>query len=153
MKQRVLIPLAFLAAVAAGSALGQIKCWNEGGKRVCGDAPPAGAKVTTIRGTSPGAAPAAGEAAKGAPSAADQEQEYRKRQQEAQKAAEKTAADERERAAKQENCERARQQLRSLDSGARIRRFDAKGEPYFLEDAQREAESARLRQQVSQHCS
>jgi len=149
---RLLLLLACCAA--GGAAQAQIKCWTENGKRVCGDAPPAGAKVTTVPGTTQSAepTPAAKGAAKAPPTAADLEQDYRKRQADAQKAAEKTAAEEKDRAAKQDNCERARQQLRQLESGVRIRRFDAKGEPYVMEDAQREAETTRARQQVSQNC-
>ncbi|MEW6690475.1 MAG: DUF4124 domain-containing protein, partial [Pseudomonadota bacterium] len=52
--------LLFALAFAAGAAQAQIKCWNDAqGKRVCGDAPPPGARVTTIKAPSgPAGAPA-----------------------------------------------------------------------------------------------
>lgn len=148
-----------LAAAAIGTAQAQIKCWSEGGKRVCGDAPPPGAKVTTLRGASGPAdpAPAAkGGAAKAASQApltpAEREQEYRKRQAESQKAADKAAAEAKAQEAKRENCERAREALRVLESGQRIARTDAKGERYFLEENQIAQETAKARKTVQESC-
>jgi hypothetical protein len=148
--------------VAAGAAQAQIKCWNEGGKRVCGDAPPAGAKTTTIQGTtSQPAAPAqapgakdgkAGPARKGPLTPAEQEQEYRKRQQESQKNAEKAEAERKDAAIKRDNCERSKEALRGLESGQRMSRTDAKGERYFLDEAQTAQEVAKARQSVKEFC-
>lgn len=159
--------LVLLACVAAsGAAQAQIKCWTDAnGKRVCGDVPPPGAKTTTIRAPSsgPGApapAPAAavkdGEAAKdskkGPMTPAEQEADYKKRQAEAQKAAEKSAAERKQQEAKRENCARARAALAQLESGQRIRRYNARGEPYFLEDAQLAQETAKARQEAVEAC-
>src|SRR6185503_9278648 len=113
MKMRTLLAIAVLA-FAAGAAQAQIKCWNDAnGKRVCGDAPPPGAKTTTIKGTAsstPAPAPAAKDAKKSGPlTPAEQEQEYRKRQQEAQKSSAKAAAEQKEKSLKSENCEQAQQ--------------------------------------------
>lgn len=153
-----------LAGLAAGAAQAQIKCWNEGGKRVCGDAPPAGAKVTTLKGASAPAEPAASakdgakdakdaKAAKRGPlTPAEQEQEYRKRQAESQKAADKQAAERKDAEAKRENCDRAREALRSFESGGRVARTDAKGERYFLDDAQIAQETAKARQIAQESC-
>lgn len=146
-----------LAAVAA-PAQAQIKCWSEGGRRVCGDTPPPGAKVTTLRAPAepanpPAAAdPASKDARKGPMTPAEREQDYRKRQLEAKKAADKAAAEQKDAAAKKENCERAREALRTLESGQRIMRVDAKGERYFLDDAQVQAELAKARQAAQQWC-
>jgi hypothetical protein len=156
--------LFLLLAAATGAAQAQIKCWNEGGKRVCGDAPPAGAKVTTLRGPSGPAdaapSPAAKDAAKDAKAAkrgpltpAEQEQEYRKRQAEAAKAAEKQAAEAKDAEAKRDNCERAKEALRSFESGGRVARTDAKGERYFLDENQIAAEMAKARQVAKDSCS
>jgi hypothetical protein len=145
--------------VAAGGAQAQIKCWNEGGKRVCGDAPPAGAKVTTLKAPSGPAAPAPAAASKDGKAAskgpltpAEQEQAYRKRQAEEKKAAEKTAAADKDAAAKRENCERARAASRQYETGQRIATTDAKGERVFLDDAQVAAEAEKARQAIQQHC-
>jgi Domain of unknown function (DUF4124) len=154
--------IALSAALVAGNAHAQIKCWNEGGKRVCGDAPPAGAKVTNLKASSGPAdaapAPAAKDGAKDAKAAkagpltpAEREQEFRKRQMDSQKAAEKQAAAQKDADAKRENCERAREALRTLETG-RVMRTDAKGERYFLDDAQVAQETAKARQIVKDSC-
>lgn len=146
-----------VAASLAGAAQAQIKCWtNAAGKRECGDTPPPGAKVSTVRGTEPaGAAPAAAakDARKGPLTPAEQEQEFRKRQLDAKKASEKQAREEQEAEAKRENCQRAQEALRVLESGQRIARTDAKGERYFLDEGQVAQETARARQLVKQWCS
>ncbi|MEK6244286.1 MAG: DUF4124 domain-containing protein, partial [Pseudomonadota bacterium] len=54
--------------------------------------------------------------------------------------------------AKRENCEGARENLRALESGQRIQRTDAKGERSFLDDAQREQEAGKARTLVQQNC-
>ena len=155
--QKILFCLAF--AVVAGTAQAQIKCWNEAGKRVCGDAPPAGAKVTTLR--TPAAAPtppaaakdAAKDAKKGPLTPAEKEQENRKRQAEAEKASAKAAEEQRNAEAKRANCAQARQALVELESGQRISRIDPKsGERYFLEEGQIAQEAARARKAVQDNC-
>jgi hypothetical protein len=158
---KILFCLAF--AAFAGAAQAQIKCWNEAGKRVCGDAPPPGAKVTTL------GAPAAGSAAPAAPkdaakagakdakkgplTPAEQEQEYRKRQAEAEKAGAKAAEEQRNAEAKRANCAQARQALVELESGQRISRINpATGERYFLEESQIAQEAAKARQAIQTAC-
>lgn len=147
-------------AFAAAAAQAQIKCWTgPDGKRVCGDTPPPGAKVTTIR-TAPSPAvpaPASKDAAakdkkKGPLTPAEQEQEYRKRQAESQKSAAKAEQERQETAAKKENCDRAREMLVTLESGQRIARTDPKGERYYLDDAQIAQETSKARQAVRQWC-
>ena len=157
--------LLFLAlALATGAAEAQIKCWSEGGKRVCGDAPPPGARVTTLKGASTSGeaqpAPAAKDAAKddakgakqGPMTPAEREQDYRKRQAEAQKAAEKSAAEQRDLQAKRDSCNQAKDALRTYESGQRIGRTDAKGERYFLDEAQVAQEAAKARQIAQENC-
>ena len=151
-----------LLAFAATAAQAQIKCWTDaGGKRVCGDTPPPGAKVSTVRGTSPSVpapAPAGKDGAKkdakkGGPlTPAEQEQEYRKRKEEEQKSAAKAEQERKEKAAKQENCDQAKGSLQMLESGQRIGRTDAKGERYYLDEAQVAQEIAKARQAVQQSC-
>jgi hypothetical protein len=153
-------------SVASGAAQAQIKCWNEGGKRVCGDTPPPGAKVTTMRGAAsgpaaPAPAPAAKDAAKdGAKAAkkgpltpAEQEQEYRKRQDESAKASAKAAEEQRNAEAKRANCAQARQALVELESGLRISRINpATGERYFLEESQIAQEAGKAREAIRSAC-
>ena len=152
---KVLVLLIGLTLSAVAQA--QIKCWTTAdGKRACGDAPPAGAKVTTIRAPSSPADAAPGAASKdskkGPMTAAEKEQDYRKRQAEAQKTAAKADEKQKEDDVKRENCAGAKENLAALEGGQRIQRTDAKGERYFLEDAQREQETAKARTQVQQAC-
>jgi hypothetical protein len=150
--------------IAAGAAQAQIKCWNDAnGKRVCGDAPPAGAKVTTLNAPSGGSAPAAPApapgakddakaASKGPLTPAEREQDYRKRQAESAKAAEKAAQAQRDADAKRDTCQRARAALAQYESGQRIAMTDAKGERYFMDDNQLAAEAAKARQVAQEAC-
>lgn len=149
----ILLFLAF--GLAAGAAQAQIKCWNEGGRRVCGDAPPAGAKVTTLKApTAPDAPPAAEKDAKKAPlTPAEREQEAKKKQAESQKSAQKAEEDRKNEAFKRDNCDRAKEALASFESGQRVMRTDSKGERYFLDDSQIAAEAARARQIAKDSCS
>jgi hypothetical protein len=146
-------------AFAAGAAQAQIKCWTDAaGKRTCGDTPPPGAKVTTVRTeTSPAAPPApAAKDAKGAPKGpltpAQQEQDYRKRQADAQKAAAKADEEQKNAQAKADNCTRARNALRTLETGERIVTTDAKGERYYLNEAEIAKQTEVAREQVKQWC-
>jgi hypothetical protein len=161
--RKILLFLVFTAAAASAStAQAQIKCWNEGGKRVCGDTPPPGAKVTTLRGPASGQAePAPAAAAKdGAKAAkkgpltpAEQEQEYRKRQDESAKASAKAAEERRNAEAKKANCAQARQALVELESGLRISRINpATGERYFLEESQIAQEAGKAHEAIRSAC-
>ena len=161
-KMLVFVILAAAGAAFSLTAQAQIKCWNDAnGKRVCGDVPPPGAKVTTIR--APAAPPpppataskdgaAVKDAKKGPMTPAEREAEYKKRQAEAQKAAEKAALEEKNAQAKRENCERASAALRQFESGQRIQRTNAQGERYYLDDAQLAQEAARARQEQQEAC-
>ena len=144
-------------------AQAQVYCWNtKDGKRQCGDTPPPGVKATAMGAPSaPAAAPApAGakdaatkDAKKGPLTPAEQEQEFRKRQLEAQKARDKEEQALRDADAKKENCERAREALRILESGQRVARMDQQGERVFLDEAQVAQETERARQAVQRSCS
>jgi hypothetical protein len=153
---RIFLVLALACTVGAAHA--QIKCWNDAnGKRVCGDAPPPGARVTTIRTpTGPEAPAAAAKDAKGAKKGpltpAEQEQAYRKRQADAQKAAAKAEEERKEADARRQNCANAQEAVRVLESGGRIPRVDAKGERYFLDEAQIAQELAKARDTAKQWC-
>lgn len=156
--RRTLIVLFTVLAAAAAQA--QVQCWTtKDGKRACGDTPPPGAKVREIGGPSaPPAAPAAPagaaakDAKKGPLTPAEQELAFRKRQIEGEKAREKDEKERADAAAKKENCARAQEAQRGLESGQRIARTDAKGERYYLDEAQVAAETERARQLVQQLC-
>ena len=101
-----------------------------------------------VSGTAPGAPGATAKAA--APkSVAEREADFKKRQAEAAAKAEKdqqTASDDKRR---EEQCRGMRQSLAALESGQRARRFNDKGEPYFLEDADRGREVEKYRKDMA----
>jgi hypothetical protein len=155
-----------LAGLLLASAAGaQAYKWvDKNGRVQYGDSPPAGVHATPMRPPSRTAAPPAAPAAKaddaksaaakksGPLTPAEQEADYRKRQLEAQKEQEKQAAASKEASVKKDNCARAQEYLRTLDSGQRISRTDAKGERQFLEDAEIAREKSQARQNVQAWC-
>ena len=153
MNRAIIFGLGVLLASAAAAQ--QYKWTDQNGKTQYGDVPPPGVKAQRLK-PPPGAAPAPSAAAKkdekGAAKPLSPEAAYRKRQEDAQKENEKNEKAEQEAAARKENCARAQEQLRQLETGQRIARTDAKGERYFLDDAQVAQEMARTRQIVQQSC-
>jgi len=148
-----------LALVASG-AQAQVLCWTtKDGKRQCGDTPPPGVKATPIgsQAVPPAPAPAAAPAAPGAsaaPGAAAKKPAAKPAADpaEAQKAAEKEKLAKEQAEQKQQNCESARNALRSLESGQRISRVGQDGERYFLDEQQIAQETERARQVVAKNC-
>jgi hypothetical protein len=94
--------------------------------------------------SAPAAAPgsadkaAKGDAAKktGPKTAADIEQDFRKRQQDQAKAEKESAEKSAEAQRKQDNCRSARERLANYEIGGRVTRINPQGERYYLEDAQ-----------------
>ena len=152
-----------LAAGTASTASAQMYRWvDKDGKVRYGDTPPPGAKTSSIKAPqSGGVAPASGDstpataakdAKKGPLTPAEQEQDYRKRQADARKSADKADAEGRGKSERNENCERTKEYLRSLESGQRIARVNPSGERYYLEDNQVAQEVAKAQQSVQQAC-
>jgi len=152
-------PWIFLLALAlAGAAHAQQFKWvDKDGKTRYGDNPPAGVKATALGAPASGAAPAAPaagakDAKKGPLTPAEREQDYRNRQREAKKASEKADQEMQAQAAKKDDCERATEYLRTLESGQRIARTDASGERYFLDENQIAQETVKARRSAQQAC-
>lgn len=154
--------LLFIAGfVFAGAAAAQYKWTDKDGRVQYGDAPPAGVNAAPMR-RPPAPAYSQTEAAdkkdsakddakKGPLTAAEQDAEFRKRQQAADAERQKQAKAEREAADKRENCARAQENVRVVESG-RVARTDAKGERYYLDDAQLAQEAMKARQMVRDWC-
>lgn len=151
--------LVFIAGVMfAGAAAAQYKWTDRDGRVQYGDAPPAGVNAAPMRRGAASALPQQAEASdkkddakKGPLTTAEQDAEFRKRQQNAEKDRQKQAKSEREAADKLENCSRARDSVRTLESG-RVTRTDSKGERYFLDDNQLAQETVKARQDVKDWC-
>ena len=140
MHKTIILMVSFFFAAAASA---QTYKWvDQDGKVRYGDVPPPGVKATPLRPPPAGAAPAP------SPSAAAKKPVAKKGPEDAQKQADA----EKEAKVKQENCGHAREALRSLESGERIARTDAKGERFYLEDEQIRQERAKAQQTVQQWC-
>ena len=106
--------------------------------------PPANAKEeTTVKPRKPAAAATAAPAAAGKGAAAtktktyvEQEADFKKRQVETAKREEEEKKKAAEAADKKQNCDRARAQLKSLQSGGRVSQSNAKGEREYMSDVQ-----------------
>ncbi|WP_310462014.1 DUF4124 domain-containing protein [Sphaerotilus sp.] len=104
------------------------------------------------RPATPTSAAAGAQAGSASAPTSDPALEARKRQ--AESAQDQGKRDEEARIARQkiENCARAKEYARTLDSGQRISRGNDKGEREFLDDAQRARESARAREIIASDC-
>lgn len=150
----------FLAmALAASSASAQMYKWvDKDGKVHYGNTPPPGSKTSAVKApaaaaAAPGPASSAGDAKKKGPlTAAEQEQEYRKRQQDAEKAGKKTEQEQQAKVQKNEGCERTKEYLNTLQSGQRIARTNPSGERYYMDENQVAQEIAKAQQAVQQTC-
>ncbi|MGH9577688.1 MAG: hypothetical protein ACRD3R_09650, partial [Terriglobales bacterium] len=103
------------------------------------------------------ATPTAAPAAEGTPAAGpktyvEQDAEFNRRRVEAaeREAAEKKAA--MEAAEKKKNCEIAKSRLAGLQGGARVSRYNEKGEIVYLSDAEIAQETARVKQVADSWC-
>jgi hypothetical protein len=149
MKRLSTFALALMLAFSA-NVVAQYRWVDKNGRVQYGDTPPPGAAAKPLRPQPGAAAPPAG--AKGELTAAEREAEFRRRQLEAAQAREKQEQLAQEAAAKKDSCDRARENLRTLESGQRIARTDAKGERYFLDESQIAQETARARRTAQESC-
>jgi type IV secretory pathway VirB10-like protein len=90
------------------------------------------------------AAPSSALAPKGAPSLAERNADYNKRQKDKMEADKKDAEEKAQRVARADNCERLRANKATLDSGARVRTTDKNGETTVMDDAARALEQQRI---------
>ncbi len=149
MKPFALLIATLLTTLAATTLHAQVYEWkDENGKTIYSDQAPVG-NVRDLRKIDSGSSSASSPAQK---STADREMEFRKRQKEAQENAEKAGKEQSASATKGENCANARRQLQALESGERIAMRDDKGERYFMDDAQRSQEIAKMRQAAQSYC-
>jgi hypothetical protein len=99
-----------------------------------------------------GAASAASAPASAGRPAAETELDKRFKAAEQEKATKAKAEEERLAAQKRDNCNRAREQLATLDSGIRIARVNQKGEREFIDDKARADETRRAREGIASNC-
>lgn len=165
----------------AGAAQAQYKWVDKNGKVQYGDTPPPGARTSTLRPPPAPIAQQESaakkdeakkdeakkdeakkeegkkdEAKKDEPrkeplTTAEKDAEFRKRREEAEKERQKQVQAAQEAEERRDNCARARESLRTFETG-RVARTDAKGERYYLDEAQIAKETARARQLAQQYC-
>ena len=82
----------------------------------------------------------------------DPELEERRKRTEQEQAARAEADKQKAAAVRKDNCQRAREQLATLDSGLRIARVKADGEREILDDEQRAKEAQRARDAIASEC-
>lgn len=83
---------------------------------------------------------------------ADRELEFRKRQKDAQENTDKTNKEQASSANLKESCDNARRMLELLGSGERIALRDGQGERYYMDDTQRQQETAKASQFIQANC-
>jgi hypothetical protein len=146
MKHIALAVAVLLVATVANAEIYQWK--DKNGKTIISDKPPT-ENVVEQKKTASDPSTAGAATPK---TAADRELEFRKRQKESQEGADKAKAEAAATTEKQENCVRARRYLTTLESGERVSLRDDKGERYFMDDAQREQETAKAKQELQANC-
>jgi len=153
MRQLLTIVSMLVAATAAHAGITQ---WVDAeGKVHFSDqpAPPtAKSKKTLDIKARQGASMAAPDDKNGAKSLAERELESRKRRVEAEEAAAKQVKDQAEAKQRKENCAQARNQLRALQDGQRISRYNEQGERVFLDDSDRPKAIQDAQQAVDSWC-
>jgi len=97
-------------------------------------------------------ASSASDAARLAPKAVEPELEAKRKKAEQEAADKKKAEAARAAAADADNCLRAKAQLRSIESGARMARTNEKGEQEVIDDAARAAEARHTRDVIAASC-
>ena len=147
--KRFAYTLAVTALFAAAGVNAQVYQWkDENGKTIYSDKPPIGAPGQPQKIHTP--SPAASSATQ--KTLADRDLEFRKRQKESQESAEKAQKEQSASAEKQQYCDNTRRRLQALESGERISMHDDKGERYYMDDAQREKEITKARQDIGSNC-
>lgn len=154
------LTLALVGAALAGPAVAQWKWRAANGQIQYSDLPPPPGvsekdilqrpTAATLR--APAAAPAAASAPPLAPKLVDPELEAKRKKAEQEDAAKAEAEKQRVAAAKADNCKRARDQIRTLESGQRMARINEKGEREILDDKMRADEMKRARDMAAADC-
>jgi hypothetical protein len=113
--------------------------------------------AAATRRSTPAAAPAAPAASGSASGAAaktrtDPSLEARRKQAEQDQAAQKKAEEDKQSAARAENCQRAKSNLATLESGMRMVRMNDKGEREVMDDKARAEDIAVAKRVIAQDC-
>ncbi|MDD2915648.1 MAG: DUF4124 domain-containing protein [Gallionella sp.] len=156
MKKLLLI---LLVLTSANAVAGLNKWVDANGKVHYSDqTPPSNVKATMLRSKaftdpplSAGSVGASG--VKGdQKSIADSDAEFQKAKQVKKEAAEKAAQEQLRAEANKAKCAALQQSILALESGVRLSVFSANGERTYMDDAQRQQDIAKARQELNTHC-
>jgi hypothetical protein len=138
----------FGALAFAGTCHAEVYKWKDAnGHSHYSDQQPIGQEGQKLKSTSPAPNPAPA-----TKTTAEREMEFRKRQLEAEENATKNQrqlAESKERAT---NCDKARGNLKALESGMRLVKYDDKGEQAYIEDSERPALIAETKKTIASLC-
>jgi hypothetical protein len=165
----LLLVVAVLAAGFAGTAAAQWKWRDAKGTTHISDMPPPPEvadkdimqrpKAPPARSSVPGAAPAGPAPAstvalpgRAASAAVDPELDARMKKAEQERQAAQKKEEDKVAAQRADNCARARESMRTLDSGTRLVRINDKGEKEVLDDKMRAEETQRARNVINSDC-
>lgn len=161
-----ILALALLAGVTMGqaSATGSWKWRDASGRITVSDLPPPkevpekdilerpDAARRRATAPAPAASPAAATPAAAASAVADPRALARQRDAEREAQARARADEARLATQRAENCQRAREQLKMLESGERLMQYNEKGERVVMDDARRSSELRRVREIIASEC-
>ena len=144
--------------LASTNAFGEVNKWvdDQGRVHYSDQAPPPEVQARALRSASEGAGSASGVAGTDAPAASgsfvEQEAALKKEQQAKQAAAEQAAQKQAAADALKASCDNAQQNLRTLQSGARMMEINASGERSYIDDTQRQQRIDKAKQDISNNC-
>jgi hypothetical protein len=155
------------SALCCSAAFAQWQWVDSAGRKVFSDTPPPAsvpdknilkrpgppsAQPLTTETSAPAATASTATAAAPKLSGRDEQLEARKKQAEAEEQAKKKAEEEKVAKVRQDNCERAKRNKATMDSGIRIATTNAKGEREIMDDKARAAENQRLNAIIQSDC-
>jgi Domain of unknown function (DUF4124) len=145
--------LLIILILASANSFAEVNKWvdNQGRVHYSDQPPPPDTQPEALSSVS-GLKGASGVADTGGPTFVQQEAALKRTQQAQQQDAAQAAAKQATADAMKANCEAARQNLRSLQSGARIMDINASGERYYLDDSQRQQRIDKVQQDIGNLC-
>jgi hypothetical protein len=160
-----LVLIAALAVLCCASAQAQWKWRDAHGQLHVSDLPPpsdvpdksivqrpAGSRAQAAAPAGALASSSAASSAASSKAPVDPELQARMKKAEQERDAKRKQEEERTAAARSDNCKRAQEYLRSLESDGRLTRVDEKGERYYVDDSTRAAEAQRARDVIASDC-
>jgi hypothetical protein len=143
--------LATLALICLNAHAGLNKWVDAEGKVHYSDTPPPDAKTESVRSIA-GKDQAGGQSGYTPKSLAERDAEWKKNKAAKEEAAQKQSQQNEQSQVKKQNCENARQNVRTLEEGGRVVTYDANGEKSYMDDEARAKRLEEARKAVSSNC-